>query len=273
MNPLEALHPIIIAQVKHGETPTLAARAKYRGQVTRQVKKCTLCELHKEQPHGPTPFSGPSTAQFVVVGEAPGSKEAEASRPFIGPPGKLLRALMQDVEIDPTEDVLWMNSVSCFPSKGDGTVRSPTDVEIKCCHDNALSQMSAAYVTFVLLVGAKAFNIFRSDLQITTHHGRVFVMHDSYVVMGIIHPAAALRGQSGFKKLIREDLAKWRDIVYGGDNPLSWLGDTCVKCEGTALMWDRDGVPWCMKHYEMWSKQWEKERRRWVDSPAVQLTF
>lgn len=275
MNPLEALHPIIVTQVRHPESPTSKQRARARGEATRQVLSCTQCELYKSQPDTPTPFNGPTSARFVVVGEAPGPKEAALGKPFVGPSGKLLRALMQDVEIDPEDDVVWMNSVSCFPSAGNEgvVVRSPTDTEIKACHSNASAQIASAYTTYVLLVGAKAFNIFRSDLQITSHHGRVFVMYDSYVVMGIIHPAAALRGQSGFKSLIREDLAKWRDIVYGGDNPLGFLGHECVKCPSEAVMWDRDGVPWCMKHYEKWKNQWEKERMRWMDPPAIQLTF
>lgn len=266
VNPLEALSPNAVLQLTTPETPTPAQRAMNRGRVTRQVKGCTSCALRGELPDGcgPTSYSGPKEPAFVVVGEAPGPEEARKGKPFVGPSGKLLRALMGKVGIDPDDDVLWANTVSCFPNKG-GVIRPPTEGEQAFCRENLLDQVGVGYTRYVLLVGAKAVNAFRSDLQVTRDHGRVFVWVDSYCVMPIIHPAAALRKRE-FRGPILADLERWCEVVWGGGDPTDFLGETCVKCGASFVMWDRDGVPYCKTHYGPWKNQWEKERRKWVNA-------
>lgn len=275
-SPLSALHPIIVAQLRYPERPTKPDRKAFQKRVRKQVVKCESCELHKTPPNDvnhPVPFHLPAhRPKFIVIGEAPGPRESERGQPFIGPAGNLFRALMHDVGIEPDDDVFWMNTVSCFPTTDGKKIRRPSHEEQRACYDNCIMQAAAAYTPYVLLVGATAFNLFRSDLNVTNHHGKFFVWNDNYVVMGIIHPASVLRGSSGYKKLIREDLQVWHDVVYGDDDPLRWLGDECVLCGGIAVCWDRDGVPWCQKH-EGKVKQWESERARWTDAVAVQLTF
>jgi uracil-DNA glycosylase len=273
VNPLEALHPVIIAQMKYGNDPsTPVQRAKFRASIKRQVTGCTDCELHKQ--HAPVPYSRPvgGDPKFVVIGEAPGPKEAEAGEPFIGPAGKLFRALMREAGIDPEADVWWQNTVSCFPTNDGKVIRKPKPEERVACYDNCLMQAAASYTPYVLLVGATAFNMWRSDFNVTNNHGRIGVWQDSHVVMGCIHPASVLRGSSGYKKLIAEDLRRWRDIVYGDDNPLIFLDEDCWKCGAMAVMWDRDGIPYCTEHWNKWKHQWEKERGRWLQK-IVQLTF
>lgn len=268
------LSPTALVQLRATQSPTTIARAKFRGQTRRQIRTCTDCLLHRDQPEGcgPVPFASPPSPMFTVIGEAPGPEESRRGVPFVGPSGKLLKALMSDVDIDADEDVLFANTVSCFPNV-DGKVRPPVLTESEFCRDNMLDQIECSYTKYVLLVGAKALGAFRGDLAVTNHHGRVFVWLETYVVMGIVHPAAALRGQRHFKGIIREDLAKWRDVVYGGDDPLKWLTLECVRCGDTeGARWDRDGVPYCKRHWDQWKGQWEKERRKW-NVRIEQLSF
>lgn len=269
-NPLAALSPIIVAQLQYPENPTPAERAKYRGRVTKQVVGCTDCELHKSCK--PVPFWGPPRARFSVLGGYPDARDEKQGRPFRGAASKLLFALMRDAGIDPIKDAHYCNTVSCWPNT-EGKDRAPTPTETLACRGNMLDQLEAAYLPFVVLVGGATVRSFRSDLTLTNHHGQLFVWNDRYVVMPIYHPDAVLRGQSGYKALIREDLKKWHDIVYSGDNPLNYLGERCYRCVQDAVTWDRDGVPMCTEHWKKWGKQWEKERRKWADSAAVQLTF
>ena len=54
-----------------------------------------------------TPF-----AKLMIVGEAPGAKEEELGKPFVGRSGKLLDHLLQNVGIDISQDVYsatWSN--------------------------------------------------------------------------------------------------------------------------------------------------------------------
>lgn len=278
---LDTLDARAVTQLNFPQSPSPAARAKYRARTRRAVLDCTNCQLHRHQPlevdpHGvivprlPVAYSGPTTARMVVVGEAPGPQESARGVPFIGPSGKLLRTLMREVDIDPEVDVLWCNTVSCFPNV-EGKIRAPSEAESLACAGNLLAQVEAAYTPYVLLVGAHALRTFRSDLAVTQHHGRVFIWNEMYVVMGIIHPAAALRGASYYKRTIKEDLATWRDVVFGGDDPLRFLGDACIKCKTEAAEWDRDGVPWCGKHWARGKGQWLKERERFNRPVCEQL--
>ncbi len=265
------LSPTIVAQLQYPEDPDRVARAKYRGRIYRQVFGCRRCELHKTC-KAPVPFRGPASARFIVCGEAPGPDEDKVGRPFVGRSGKLLDALLTDAGFDPSSDVFYTNTVSCFPNY-EGKIHAPSDNETKACRHNLLDQLEAAYLPFVVLAGGRALNAFRSDLQVTTHHGQVFVWNDRFLVMPIFHPAAALRGNSGYKKLIREDLERWNHILSSGDDPLTYLGDVCYKCKTEATRWDRDGVPMCESHYKKWGQQWKKERGRWTGASAIQLTL
>lgn len=268
VNPLDALSPTIVAQFRTPEAPTPAARARYRGQIRREVLTCQSCELHRCQEPSPVPFSAPSgPVRFVALGEAPGEHDGHRRRPFTEPGAKLLRSLMTEVGIDAVRDVLWTNAVSCVPG------RMPTKTETLACRGNLLAQVEAGYVPYVLIVGGRALDSFRSDLTVTDHHGQFFVWNDLYVVMPILHPAAVLRGQRGYKVQIREDLERFREVVYGGEDAWKFLGETCYRCKGIAMRWDRDGVPMCDKHWKLWGKQWKKEREKWGAAANVQLTF
>lgn len=270
------LAPTAVLQLRNTQPePSRAQAIKYRTRLRRAILDCDTCLLRRGLPEGtlPTPPSIPSEPtqpRFTVIGEAPGPEEAKAGKPFVGASGKLLRALMSDAGIDPVTEVVWGNTVCCFPNL-DGDIRPPTQDQQQACSSHMFGTIEASWSNYVLLVGAKAFNRFRSDLTITNHHGRVMVWLDQYAVMGIIHPAAALRGKPHYKKVIAADLVKWRDVVMGEDSPLNHLSEECIKCGQTMYRWDRDGVPYCRRHYDQWGSVWKGERTRWLHR-SEQLT-
>ena len=47
----------------------------------------------------PVPGEGPGDADIMIVGEAPGAKEDEEGRPFVGAAGKLLTTLLESNRI------------------------------------------------------------------------------------------------------------------------------------------------------------------------------
>lgn len=270
-NPLAALDPTIIMQLRHLPDPHPADRAKFRGRITNEVRSCTNCELYKGC-NAPVSFRGPKKPRIVVMGEAPGPDEDKHQQPFVGASGKLLNVLLREAGFDPDDDVFYMNTVSCFPNV-EGKIRAPSTNEALACRWNMLNQLNAAYTPFVVLVGGKALHAFRSDLTVTNHHGGIFVWLDSFVVMPTYHPAYALRGNSAAKGIIRDDLTKFAAILESGDDPLSHIGEKCFKCGHEATWWDRDAVPMCDAHYKKWGKTWLEERKRWTGEPIIQLTF
>ena len=247
-----------IVQLRHPQVSPPSSRALYRGRIKRQLRTCVTCELHKTCE--PVPFRlDTSTPKFVVVTETPNYKADET---------KLLRALMKEVEVDP-DDALWCSTVACS-----GADRVP-DSAREFCRVNMFDAIECGYVPFVMLVGAGAFRAFRHDLNITNHHGQMFIWLEQYAVMGVTNPAGATGKGKHFKGVIRKDLEFWREIVYGGDDPLAHLGIDCAQPKCTVRdveHWDRDGVPWCKKHYELYGGQWKKERARW-NVKIEQLSF
>ena len=255
-NPFTPLNADVVAQFVTPREPTPAHKAKFRSGVRKQILTCTACERHK---HGtPVPFAteAGSNPRFTVLTDTP--------QPRNDPAMKLLKALMRDAKIDPVDDVLWA-SVLCCPSE-----KAPNNQERLACRRNLTVQLEASYSPYVLLVGAGAVDAWRNDIAVSKQHGQFFVWGDLYVVMPLIHPGAALR-DGGFKREIRDDLKRWHDVVYSGDNPLLHLGEECVKCGGVAMMWDRDGVPYCTPHFDKNKNVWMKEREKWMLPASVQL--
>ena len=62
------------------------------------------------------PNTGPRNARVMIVGEAPGSKEAYLGKPFVGGSGKLLADELQKHGL-PRESVFFANVVKAEASK------------------------------------------------------------------------------------------------------------------------------------------------------------
>jgi len=60
-------------------------------EIAAKVKKCTRCPLYETATNA-VPGEGNPKAELVCVGEAPGAKEDETGRPFVGQAGQLLYA-------------------------------------------------------------------------------------------------------------------------------------------------------------------------------------
>lgn len=244
--------------------PTLAAigRAKER----LRVKACTRCALH-EQCSEPVPFSYPvptslelvTSAPLVVVGEAPGPDEDRLGQPFVGKSGRLLRALINEAGLP---EPAFVNVVSCFPNNA-GRVKQPTKAEIEACRGNLMRQLDAIGARFVILAGAVAVGQWRPDLTVTESRGQIFVWMRRWVVMPVLHPASLLRNPSDVRKReMKDDLARFQEIVSGEVDALWRLGEQCIKCGGYVTHYDEEGVPWCEQHWEQFRVKVKKAQQR-----------
>ena len=76
-----------------GEMPTTISEAR------KAAATCTRCDLYKLATQ--TVFGeGPSSAEVMFVGEQPGDKEDLSGKPFVGPAGRLLDTLLEEVGIE-----------------------------------------------------------------------------------------------------------------------------------------------------------------------------
>lgn len=96
-------------------------------------RKCTLSVTRSKIVFG----EGPTPADLMLVGTAPGRPEDLAGSPFAGAAGNLLGNLLNDAKID--RSTCYVTSiVKCFP----GSSRLPVEAEIEACRDNLVAQIA-----------------------------------------------------------------------------------------------------------------------------------
>src|SRR5690606_31392682 len=92
-----------------------------------QVAACTRCALHRTRTQ--TVFGvGNRTADWLIVGEAPGAEEDRRGEPFVGRAGQLLDAMLAAIGLDRTKAYI-ANILKCRPPNN----RDPQAGEVVCC--------------------------------------------------------------------------------------------------------------------------------------------
>src|SRR5437879_6356469 len=164
---------------------------KARVEVRRSVTNCTSCGLYRDC-RSPVPFSGPSPARIAVVGEAPGEKEDQECRPFVGPSGQLAHAWVAKLGL--SDEVAWVNVVSCYPH------RTPTRQEVDACRGNLERQLGLLAPTYLLLLGGVAVSswwpkILMGEIRGLWWRAKLRGMDSPPWALSTWHPAAVLRNR------------------------------------------------------------------------------
>jgi uracil-DNA glycosylase family 4 len=176
-------------------------RAKFRHKDFRTAlrnENCSLCPLHTSAEFVCLMGSGQLDANVMIVGEAPGAREDDEHKAFVGPAGKLLdQCLKEFARLDRAEAYV-TNVAKCRPPDN----RTPDRKEIKVCVDAYLHQeITNVRPEFMLLLGNSALQGIAGKSGITKRHGEVYDMAFAsedgepfnVKVMATIHPAAVLR--------------------------------------------------------------------------------
>ena len=185
------------------------------GQQAAQCQRCDLAARRTQVVWG----DGPATARVVFIGEAPGRKEDEGGRPFIGAAGKLLDELLERAHIT-RSDIYITNIVKCRPPSN----RDPKDEEIIACRVYLNRQLQLLRPRVIVTLGAFATRlILQTSAGISSLQGRVFERH-GYRVLPLYHPAATI-----YDMLKREPFfaaAPLLDrLVNGGEIPVPVEGE------------------------------------------------
>lgn len=171
-------------------------------EIAREIENCGECKKGKSGLA--VPGEGNAKAEIMFVGEAPGRKEAETGRPFVGRSGKLLTELLSSVGLD-RKDVFITSPVKYYPGK-----RLLTKEEIQHGRTHLLKQVNAIKPRLIVLLGAVAIRaVLDKKLKPTEHHGKV--MEGRYFVT--FHPAAAIRSPKIVRGKMTDDFRKLKRIV------------------------------------------------------------
>ena len=135
---------------------------------------------------------GNPQASLMIIGEAPGAKEEELGKPFVGRSGKLLDKFLQNAGIDINLDVYFCNVIKCRPPKN----RRPTKTEIKENLPWLYQQIKLVNPSVIVLVGATALEaILKIKSRISILRGK-WIDWEGKLVMPVFHPSYLLRNPS-----------------------------------------------------------------------------
>lgn len=183
----------------------ISIEEEYHDLVNR-ILKCKKCSLYRNRKN-PVPGEGSLNPKIMFVGEAPGAREDETGRPFVGSAGQLLTKLLEGIGIK-REDVYITNVVKCRPPNN----RDPTDDEISQCLPYLEKQLALIRPKLIVTLGRHAAKTimglsklkFRS---MTREHGNSYKIKINSFKSRLIptyHPAAALYNP-GLKQLLVND--------------------------------------------------------------------
>ena len=171
-------------------------------QLKAKVAGCTDCKLRPGCTQ--TVFGvGDEKAQWMLVGEAPGSEEDRLGEPFVGQAGKLLDNMLASISLARGKNVYIANVLKCRPPGN----RNPEPDEVAACSPHLLRQIELIKPKLILAMGRFAAQaLLGTDATIASLRGKV---HEYAGVPLIVtyHPAYLLR-------TLPDKAKAWADLVF-----------------------------------------------------------
>lgn len=158
----------------------------------------------------------------MLIGEQPGHDEDRAGRPFVGPAGALLDALLVAAGLD-RRAIYLTNAVKHFKFIEHGKRRlhqKPSTIEVRACHPWLADEIKIVRPRVIVTLGATAaFAVLGPSVRLTRDRGRIASRDLSawgiaapVDVLMTYHPAAVLRaptaqGRDELRARLAADLA------------------------------------------------------------------
>ena len=105
----------------------LNSKKQQIGELNRKVSHCRLCRL-SETRRNAVPSEGDPEASIMIIAQAPGRKEDQEGRMFIGPSGEVLDRLFESIGLE-RRQVYMTNLLKCFLPN----CRKPRSDEVGSC--------------------------------------------------------------------------------------------------------------------------------------------
>lgn len=158
--------------------------------------QCTLCP----DMFGPAIYGLPVASKVMLIGQAPGSKEADILKPFAWTAGKKLFSWFNDIGMNEQHfrKNVYMSAVCrCYPGKkktskhGD---RVPDKKEIKQCSQWLQDELDILQPELIILVGKLAISEFMTIKKLDEVIGECYpltINQHSFDVIPLPHPSGA----------------------------------------------------------------------------------
>jgi len=172
------------------------------------VSGCERCVLHTSRTQ--TVFGvGNRSADWMIIGEAPGADEDRRGEPFVGKAGQLLTEMLRAVGLA-REDVYIANILKCRPPGN----RDPQTEEVAACAGYLQRQVEMIAPKLILAVGRiAAQNLLQQNQPVGKLRGTIHAYGASGIpVVVTYHPAYLLRSP-GQKRKAWADLCLARSVA------------------------------------------------------------
>lgn len=215
------------SQFEESSSPALAGQPAPSGaletldwpalqQAVAACRACALCEGRQNTVFG----VGATTADWMIVGEAPGEHEDAQGEPFVGQAGKLLDNMLRAMGLSRAADApgaaYIANVIKCRPPGN----RNPAPAEIAQCAPYLRRQVALLQPKIILAMGRFAANALLADSMPDVAHqplGKLRGQVHSYGGVPVIvtyHPAYLLRNLPE-KAKAWADLCLAREVLVG----------------------------------------------------------
>jgi uracil-DNA glycosylase len=202
----------IVAPADSDAVPAVIQKLATLEEIAAKVQKCTRCPLYETATNG-VPGEGDPRAKLVCVGEAPGAKEDETGRPFIGQAGQLLTKILAAIELT-REQVFIVNVLKHRPPGN----RNPRPEEVLACSPYLIRQLELIKPKVIVAFGTfAAQTLLQTKTPIGQLRGLVHRYHGIPLIV-TYHPAALLRNPA-WKRPTWEDVKLARRILDSGSAP------------------------------------------------------
>jgi len=141
-------------------------------------------------------FSGSVTATVMVIGQAPGSTEVEAGRPFNASSGRRLFKWLADAgwEEDAFRATQYMTAITkCYPGKSSGGKgdRVPSRAEQSLCAPFLDQEIALVNPEIIIPVGGLAVRRFLGQVRLGDVVGTAIPDTDGRLLVPLPHPSGA----------------------------------------------------------------------------------
>ena len=165
-----------------------------------QIRACRRC-LERGYPIAPgAVFSGPATADVMIVGQAPGITETQVGRPFNASSGRRLFGWLAQAGWEEAEfrAAQYMTAITkCYPGKPSGSKgkgdRVPTRAEQRLCEPFLEGELALVRPRLVVPVGGLAIRRFLGSVKLADVVGKAIEGDgkNDYWIVPLPHPSGA----------------------------------------------------------------------------------
>ncbi|MHA1968312.1 MAG: uracil-DNA glycosylase [Candidatus Hodarchaeales archaeon] len=172
-----------------------------------EINKCYKCSLHT---HGVFPVFGDGSlsSKVVFIGEAPGFKENQLKKPFVGKSGQILNEFLGKINLS-RDAVFISNIIKCRPPNN----RDPSSDEIASCAPFLSQQMKLLSVKIVVTLGRFAARFFHEEFTSLSEIVGKIIQKDEFYLLPMFHPATCLYHPQKYRPLFERDFLVLNNIL------------------------------------------------------------